>query len=92
MKKFEFIAISVMIGIAIGLRFKVLILVIAVVLAAIFTVILGISRADNFCSIFFTTITIVVAIQLSYLGGLAINAMVASFFPDKKGDPNPDQD
>jgi len=75
-----------------GLRFKVLILVIAVSFATAFVITLGIARADDFWSIFLTTITVVVAIQLGYLGGAAITATIASFFSPKNGDHNSDQD
>jgi hypothetical protein len=92
MKKFQFVAVAILAGIAIGLRFKILIIAIATSFATTFVIIFGIMRADDFWSIFLTAITVMIAIQLGYLGGTAIVAMVASFFPPKQRDHNSDQD
>jgi hypothetical protein len=81
---FELAIIGVVIGIVLGLRYKVLILVPAVLFAMIFAIVIGVVRADNVWSIALTTVVVVTAVQLGYLAGIVIHAVVAAIFPPRK--------
>jgi hypothetical protein len=81
---FELAIIGVVVGIVLGLRYKILVLVPAVLLAMIFAIIIGIGRADSFWWIVLTTVALVVAVQLGYLAGIAIHAVIASIRPPRK--------
>jgi hypothetical protein len=81
----ELAVIGALIGIALGLRYKVLILVPAVTLAAIFTILVGVGGADGFWSITLMTVAVVTALQLGYLVGIVIHAVIEDFFPSRNG-------
>jgi hypothetical protein len=85
MKRLEFAIIGILVGIALGLRYKILILMAAVMLAIVFVIIVGIARADSVWSIALTTVGVVIAVQLSYLAGVAIRGVIESVFPQKGG-------
>jgi hypothetical protein len=72
----EFAIISVLAGIVLGLRYKVLILFPAVVLAMVFSVIVGIARADHLWPIILTTVISGTSVQVGYLAGITIRAVV----------------
>jgi hypothetical protein len=84
MMAFEFALIGVVVGIVLGLRYKILILVPAVLFAMIFTIMVGVARADSFWSIVLTTVALVTAVQLGYLAGIAIHAAIAAIRPPRK--------
>jgi hypothetical protein len=86
--------IGVVVGIVLGLRYKILILVPAVPFAMILAITVGIGRADSFWSIVLTTVALVVAVQLGYLAGIAVHAVVAAIRPPRKeeGSGKPDSE
>jgi hypothetical protein len=86
MMAFELAIIGVVAGIVLGLRYKILILVPAVLFAMILAIIIGIGRADSFWSIVLTTVALVVAVQLGYLAGIAVHAVIAAIRPPRKED------
>jgi hypothetical protein len=86
MMAFELAIIGVVVGIVLGQRYKILILVPAVLFAMIFAIIVGAARADSFWSIVLTTVALVVAVQLGYLAGIAIHAVIAAIRPPRKED------
>jgi hypothetical protein len=92
MMAFELAIVGVVVGIVLGLRYKVLILVPAFLLAMVFTIIVGIARADSFWSIVLTTVAVVTAVQLGYLAGIVIRAAIAAIRPrkDDGGGSKPD--
>jgi hypothetical protein len=81
----ELTVIGILVGIALGLRYKALILVPAITLAAIFALIVGLARADSFWSIVWTIVTVVSTVQLGYLAGIGIHAIIEDFFPSRNG-------
>jgi hypothetical protein len=81
----ELTVIGILVGIALGLRYKALILVPAITLAAIFALIVGLARADSFWSIVWTVVTVVSTVQLGYLAGIGIHAIIEDFFPSRNG-------
>ncbi len=85
---FELAIIGVAIGIVFGLRYKVLILVPAVLFAMILAIAIGVARADSAWSIVLTTVVVVTAVQLGYLAGIVIHAIIAAIFPPRKGGRN----
>jgi hypothetical protein len=94
MMAFELAIIGIVVGIVLGLRYKILILVPAVLFAMIFAIIIGIGRADSFWSIVLTTVVLVAAVQLGYLAGIAIHAVIAAIRPPRKdgGSGKPDSE
>jgi hypothetical protein len=74
----ELAIISAVAGAVLGLRYNVLVLVPAILFAMFFAVIAGILRADGFWSIVLMTVLLSVAVQLGYLAGVAIYAVVES--------------
>ncbi len=72
----ELAVISVVAGIGLGLRFKVVILVPAVTFVVIFAITVGIARGDHFWSIIVAMVTVGTAVQLGYLVGIVIRAVV----------------
>jgi hypothetical protein len=72
----EFATISVLAGIVLGQRYKILILFPAVALAIVFPMIVGIARADHFWSIILTAVISGTAVQVGYLAGIMIRAVV----------------
>jgi hypothetical protein len=72
----ELVVIGAMAGVALGLRYQVWILFPAVTLAAIFTVMVGVGRADSFWSIVLMTVAVVTVFQLGYLAGIAIHTII----------------
>jgi hypothetical protein len=85
---FELAIIGVMIGIVLGLRYKVLALVPAALFAMILAIGIGVARADSVWSIVLTTVAVVTAVQLGYLAGVVIHAIIAAIFPPRKGGGN----
>jgi hypothetical protein len=83
---FELAIIGVVVGIVLGLRYKVLILVPALLFAMILAIIIGLGRTDSFWSIVLTTVALVVAVQLGYLAGIAVHAVIAAIRPLRKED------
>jgi hypothetical protein len=81
----ELAVIGALAGIALGLRYKVLMLMPAVTLATIFTIMVGVARADSFWSIVLTTVAVVTAFQLGYLAGIVIRAAIEEIFPPRNG-------
>jgi hypothetical protein len=77
-------------GIALGLRYKVLILVPAVTFAMIFAMIIGAARADYFWSIVLAMAILGTAVQLGYLAGIAIRAVVGSIWAPMIGGRDPE--
>ncbi len=88
MMTFELAIIGVVIGIVLGLRYKVLILVPAVLFAMVLAIAIGVARADSVWSIVLTTIVVLTAVQLDYLAGTVIHAIIAAIFPPRKGGRN----
>src|SRR6267378_2064058 len=84
MMAFELAIIGVLVGIVLGLRYKILILVPTVLFAMIFTIMVGVARADSFWSIVLTTVAVVTAVQLGYLAGIVIHAAIALIRPPRK--------
>ena len=74
----ELAIISALAGITLGLLYKVLILVPAVALAMIFAMTLGIARGGHFWSNVLAMVIVGITIQLGYLVGIAIRAVVGS--------------
>ena len=87
---FELAIIGVVVGIVLGLRYKVLILVPAIMFAIVLAIIVGVARADSFWSIVLTTMTLVTAVQLGYLAGILILAVIAAIWPPHKEGHNSD--
>jgi hypothetical protein len=73
----ELAIISVVAGVVLGLRYKVLILVPAVMFAMMFAVIVGVARADSVLSVALMTVALAVAVQLGYLAGIFLRALIA---------------
>jgi hypothetical protein len=94
MMAFELAMIGVVVGIVLGLRYNILVLVPAVLFATILAIIIGIGRADSFWSIVLTTVALVVAVQVGYLAGIAIHAVIAAIRPPRKedGSTNPNSE
>ncbi len=63
-------------GVALGLRYKVVILIPAIVLAMLFAMIVGIARGDQFLSLILAVAIPGAAIQIGYLAGAHIRAVV----------------
>ena len=86
----ELAIISLLAGTALGLRYKVVILVPAVTLAMILAMIVGIARADDFWSIVVAMAILGTAVQLGYLMGIAIDAVVGRISSAIIGGRNPE--
>lgn len=76
----ELAIISVVAGAALGLRYNALVLVPAVMFAMLFALIVGIARADSFWSVAFLMLLLAVAVQLGYLAGVAVYAVIESIW------------
>ena len=74
----ELAIISVVAGAVLGLRYNALVLVPAVMFATLFALIVGIVRADGFWSVASLMLLLAVAVQLGYLAGIAIYAVIES--------------
>jgi hypothetical protein len=74
----ELAIISVVAGAVLGLRYNALVLVPAVMFATLFALIVGIVRADGFWSVASLMLLLAVAVQLGYLTGIAIYAVIES--------------
>jgi hypothetical protein len=72
----EFAIISALAGTALGLRYKVMILIRAVAFVMVFAMIVGIARGDHFWSIILDIVIPGTAIQLGYLAGIQIRAVI----------------
>jgi hypothetical protein len=72
----ELAIISVVAGAVLGLRYNALVLAPAVMFAMLFALIVGITRADGFWSVAFLMFLLTVAVQLGYLAGIAIYAVI----------------
>jgi hypothetical protein len=72
----ELAFISIVVGVVLGLRYKVLILVPAVMFAMMFAVIVGVARADSVLSVALMTVALGVAVQLGYLAGIFLRALI----------------
>jgi hypothetical protein len=81
----ELAVIGALAGVALGLRYKVWILFPAITLAATFTIVVGVGRADSFWSIVLTTVALVTAFQLGYLVGIVIHAVAEEVFTSRNG-------
>ena len=68
--------ISVLAGIALGLRYRVVILVPAVASIVIFAIVIGVARGDDLWSITLAIVAAATAVQVGYLVGIAIRAIV----------------
>ena len=76
-------------GVVLGLRYKVVILIPAIVLVMLFAMIVGIARGDRFLSLFLAVAIPGAAIQIGYLAGAHIRAVVdnhliKAFAPKRK--------
>ena len=85
---FELAIIGVVVGVVLGLRYKVLVLVPALLSAGVLAILVGVVRADSFWSIVLTAAALVTAVQLGYLAGIVIHAVIAATFTPRKGDRN----
>lgn len=83
---FELAIIGIVVGIVLGLRYKVLILVPAVLFVIVLAIVIGVARADSAWSIVLMTIVAATAVQLGYLAGIVIHAIIAVIFPPRKED------
>jgi hypothetical protein len=72
----ELAVISVVAGVVLGLRYKVMILVPAVMFAMMFAVVVGIARADSALSIVLLTMALGIAVQMGYLAGIFLRAVL----------------
>jgi hypothetical protein len=72
----KWVIIGFLTGILLGLRYKVLILLPAFALAAIIALTIGFARGDSFGSIILAMMVLWIAIEISYLVGIAIRATV----------------
>jgi hypothetical protein len=72
----ELAVISAVAGAVLGLRFKVLILVPAVAFAVMFAVVVGVARDDSVLFIVLMTAAVGSAVQIGYLAGIAIRAVI----------------
>ena len=86
----ELAIISLLAGTALGLRYKVVILVPAVTLAMILAMIVGIAHADDFWSIVVAMAILGTAVQLGYLMGIGIDAVVGRISSAIIGGRNPE--
>jgi hypothetical protein len=68
-------ALFLFIGGALGLRFKVLILIPAIILIVIVTGSIEIAQRQDAWSSALTTLAAVIAIQIGYLGGIAVGVV-----------------
>ena len=84
----ELAIIGAVVGIVLGLRYKILILVPALMFAMTLAIIVGVASADNFWSVVLTTVAVVIAVQLGYLAGIVIRAVIAAIRPPRKDDRN----
>ena len=66
-------------GVALGLRYKVVILIPAIVLVMLFAMIVGIARGDRFLSLILAVAIPGAAIQIGYLAGAHIRAVVDDY-------------
>jgi hypothetical protein len=73
---FKLAIICALVGIALGLRYKVVILISAVALAMMFALLVGIAEGDHFWSIVLNIATSGTGIQLGYLLGILIGAII----------------
>ena len=73
-----FAILSFLLGAVLGHRFKVLVLVPAIAIGVVVTIGLGIARADDVWLIGLTGALISVSIQIGYLFGAAIFALVVT--------------
>jgi hypothetical protein len=73
----ELMIISIVGGLVLGLRYKkIQFVVAAIMLAMMFAVLVGIARADGVWSVVLMTIALGIAVQMGYLAGIAIRAVV----------------
>jgi len=72
----ELALLAFLAGIALGLRYKVVILIPAIVLVMLFAMIVGIARGDRFLSLFLAVAIPGATIQIGYLAGAYIRAVV----------------
>ncbi len=75
-------------GAVLGLRYNVLVLVPTVTFAMALAVIIGIARADSFWSIVLLTAALGAAVQMGYLAGITIYAVIASIRSGRGKDRN----
>jgi hypothetical protein len=73
---FKLAIICALVGIALGLRYKVVILISAVSLAMMFALLVGIAQGDHFWSIVFNITISGSTIQLGYLVGILMGAII----------------
>jgi hypothetical protein len=72
----ELAVISLVAGVVLGLRYKVLILVPAVMFAMMFALLVGIAHADSVLSVALMAMALAVAVQMGYLAGIFLRAVV----------------
>jgi hypothetical protein len=72
----ELAVISIVAGVVLGLRYKVLILVPAVMFAMAFALVVGVGHADSLLSIVLMTVGLGVAVQIGYLAGIFLRAVI----------------
>jgi general stress protein CsbA len=73
--------VGALVGAVVGLRFTILALIPAGILIAIYSILIEVSCSDKWWAIVLTIIIIVISIQLGYLAGTMIHAVIASIFP-----------
>jgi hypothetical protein len=72
----ELAVISAVVGAVLGLRYKVLILVPAIMFALMFAALVGIARTDSALSVVLLMATAGAAVQIGYLAGIVIRAVI----------------
>jgi hypothetical protein len=87
----ELVTIAVLVGIALGLRYKVFVPVPAITIAAMFSIVVGVGRADGIWSIVLMTAAVVSTFQIGYLAGIVIRAVIEEIFPSREGNGDSDQ-
>lgn len=85
----ELAIIGVVAGAVLGLRYNALVLVPAILSAMLFSVIVGVLRGEGTWSIVLLTLLLTVAVQLGYLAGITIYAVVESICKGLSKDRNP---
>ena len=70
------IIICLLLGVALGQRFKVLVLVPAIALVVVFSIVVGVARADGYWPIALTAVVATVSLQIGYLLGIGMRYLL----------------
>jgi len=71
-----FIIICLLVGLVLGQRFKVLVLVPAIALVGVFSIAVGVTRADAYWPIVFMAVVATVCLQIGYLLGIGVRSLL----------------